>query len=152
MTIYTDGGAKPNPGKGGYGVVLRCRNKRKELSGAYRATTNNRMEITAAIHGLEALTRPATVVLYTDSRYLANAITKGWAYRWRRNGWMRNKEAPARNADLWAKLLHLCDQHDVTFRWVRGHHECQENNRCDTLAANARGKLDVAIDHGFEKR
>ena len=151
MSIYTDGGAKPNPGKGGYGVVLKCRQKRKELSGGYRKTTNNRMEITAAIRGLEALKKPATVILYTDSRYLVNAMNKGWARRWRRNNWMRTREEPALNADLWARLLKLCDQHNVTFQWVKAHDSCKENNRCDALASKARRQKNLAIDKGFRR-
>ena len=152
VTIYTDGGAQPNPGKGGYGVVLLYKNHRKELTGGYRRTTNNRMEILAAIRGLEALKHSCVVTLYTDSKYLANAISKGWAARWRANHWMRNRNDAAKNPDLWEQLLVLCDRHEVTFEWVRGHAGNRENDRCDALATKSLLRADLPSDQGFEER
>lgn len=134
VTIYTDGACVGNPGPGGYGVVLMYRDYRKELSGGYRLTTNNRMEIMAAIEGLKALKQPCRVILYSDSEYLVNAMTKGWVERWRSRGWMRTAKEPALNADLWEELYQLCQRHRVEFRWVRGHTGVPDNERCDALA------------------
>ncbi len=149
VIIYTDGGAHPNPGRGGYGAVLLYKGKRKELSGGYSLTTNNRMEILAAIRALEVLKRRCSVMLYSDSKYIVNAINKGWARRWRRNNWMRTKEEAAKNSDLWSQLLELCEQHEVNFQWVRGHAASKENNRCDTLATRARLKSALPADEGY---
>lgn len=150
VTIYTDGACLGNPGPGGYGVILIYGEHRKELHSGYRRTTNNRMEIQAAIAGLEALTEPCIVSLYTDSKYVIDAIEKGWAKRWRANGWRKNKKEPAKNPDLWAVLLELCDRHKVTFRWVKGHSGQPENERCDDLARNSARGPDLAIDSGYE--
>ena len=150
VTIYTDGGAQPNPGRGGYGVVLLYGDRRRELSGGYRRTTNNRMEILAAIRGLEALKRRCSVTLFSDSQYLVKAMTRGWAERWRRNRWMRTAKEPAKNPDLWERLLDLCRNHRVRFQWVRGHSTTEENNRCDALATAARRKTDLPPDPGFD--
>src|SRR5919106_86438 len=119
ITIYTDGSCLGNPGPGGYGVVLLYGDHRKELSGGYRLTTNNRMELTAAIRGLAALKERCQVQLITDSEYVVNAVEKGWARRWRANGWYRSNKAMAQNRDLWAELLTLCDRHQVQFEWIR---------------------------------
>jgi len=150
VTIYTDGACLGNPGPGGYGVVMICGEKRKELSGGYRRTTNNRMEIMAAIEGLRALSRPCRVTLYTDSQYLCNSIMQGWARRWRANGWRRNAKERAINPDLWALLLNLCDYHKVTFEWVRGHAGDAENERCDRLSVAAANAKDLPPDPGYE--
>ena len=150
VTLYTDGGALGNPGPGGYGAVLIYRGHRKELSGGFRLTTNNRMEIMGAIAGLRALKGRCTVTVYTDSQYLANAMTRGWAKRWRANGWRRNKTDRALNPDLWQKLLDLCDRHAVTFSWVRGHAGTAENERCDRLSREAASKPDLPPDSGYE--
>jgi|GEM_PF-645886 len=150
VTIYTDGAAHPNPGRGGYGVVLLYEGHRKELSGGYRRTTNNRMEILAAIRGLEALREPCRVTLYTDSQYVANAMTRGWVQRWRRNRWLRGPDEAAKNPDLWEQLYQLCQAHQVAFTWVRGHAASRENNRCDALATEARHRPDLAPDPGYE--
>jgi ribonuclease HI len=152
VTIYTDGGCIGNPGPGGYGVVLKSRGKRKELSGGYRLTTNNRMELMAAIVGLRALTSPCKVTLHSDSRYLVDAMTKGWARRWQANGWMRNKKEAALNPDLWTELLDLCQRHEVTFKWVKGHAGHAENERCDQLTRQESRKKDLPPDPGYGKQ
>ena len=149
ITIYTDGACLGNPGPGGYGVVLRYEERRKELAGGFRQTTNNRMELTAAIMGLEALRAPSKVTLYSDSRYLVDAISKGWAKRWKANGWKRNNRESAVNPDLWEKLLKLLDQHVVEFRWVRGHAGNLENERCDKLATEAARQRNLPVDPGY---
>lgn len=137
VIIYTDGACSGNPGPGGYGVVLLYNEHRKELSGGYRNTTNNRMELMAVIKGLEALKEPCQVALYSDSKYIVDAMNNGWAKRWRANGWMRNKKERALNADLWERVLELCERHDVSFHWVKGHADVEENERCDFLATEA---------------
>ncbi|GAB6158073.1 hypothetical protein JCM39194_12730 [Desulfotomaculum varum] len=146
VTIYTDGACSGNPGPGGYGVVLLYKGHRKELSGGFSNTTNNRMEILAAIVGLEQLKEKCSVTLYTDSQYVVNAIEQGWAKKWRANGWMRNKKEPALNADLWERLLKLCELHQVKFVWVRGHAGNPENERCDRLAVEAARQPDLPPD------
>ena len=123
-----------NPGPGGYGAILICGQHKKELSGGAPETTNNRMELMGVITALKALNRPCTVQLYTDSQYVVHAIEKGWAQKWRDNGWMRNKKDKAMNPDLWQELLDLLAIHKVTFHWVKGHAENPFNNRCDELA------------------
>ena len=137
VTIYTDGACSGNPGPGGYGTVLIHGEHRKELSGGEAQTTNNRMEIMAAIVGLEALKQPCEVALYSDSRYVVDAIEKGWVTRWKQNNWMRNKKEAALNVDLWERMLPLLDTHNVTFHWVKGHAGHPENERCDELARAA---------------
>jgi ribonuclease HI len=151
VTIYTDGGCLRNPGPGGYGVVLIHGNQRKELSGGFRLTTNNRMEIIAAIEGLRALKTKCKVTLYSDSQYLVNAMTKGWARRWQANDWMRNEEERALNPDLWEQLLDLCSQHEVEFVWIRGHTGNAENERCDKLCKEAAKCEDLSVDVVYEK-
>ena len=149
--IYTDGSCIGNPGPGGYGVVLLYGEHRKEYSGGYRKTTNNRMEILAAIVGLEALKTSCQVTLYSDSQYLVNAMDQGWAVRWRANGWRRNKREKALNPDLWDRLLEICENHDVEFRWVRGHAGDPENERCDRLAFEAARKPGLLVDEGYQR-
>jgi ribonuclease HI len=151
VKLYTDGGCINNPGPGGYGVVLLYGSHRRELSGGFRRTTNNRMEICAAIAGLEALKEPCRVTLFSDSQYLVYAMQQGWALRWRANGWRRNKKERAINPDLWEKLLELCSIHEVKFEWVRGHAGHSENERCDELATAAARGARLAIDKGYEK-
>lgn len=152
VTIYTDGAASGNPGPGGYGVILEFQGKRKELSGGYRRTTNNRMELLAAVVGLEALKERCEVTLYTDSAYLVNALNEGWAQRWRAHGWMRNKNEPALNPDLWERLLRLCEQHEVHFVGVKGHAGHPENERCDQLAQEAARGINLPVDTAYEHR
>ena len=150
VTVYTDGSAIGNPGPGGYGVVMFTGDSRKELSGGFRHTTNNRMEILAAIKALEALNRPCQVTLHSDSRYVVDAIAKGWARKWRAKGWMRNKNESALNPDLWERLLALVEKHDVDFRWVRGHTGVTENERADRLAVSAAQGADLPPDEVYE--
>ena len=150
ITIYTDGACSGNPGPGGYGIIILSEKKRQELSGGYKLTTNNRMELMAVIVGLEQLEIPSIVNLYTDSKYIVDAVTKGWAKRWRANSWKRNKKDKAMNPDLWEKLLDLCDKHQVEFYWVRGHSGNIENEHCDKLAVKASQKLDLPSDLGYQ--
>ena len=138
VTIYTDGACSGNPGPGGWGAILRYGKFEKELSGGEKQTTNNRMELLGAISALEALTEPCRVELYSDSKYLVDAMSQGWASRWQKNGWKRNRTDPALNPDLWQRLLDLCQTHAVTFHWVKGHAENEYNNRCDALAVARR--------------
>ena len=155
MTIYTDGACLGNPGPGGYGAVLLYGSQRKELSGGFKLTTNNRMEITAALVALEALEslgQPWRVTLYSDSQYLVNAMAKGWAQRWQANGWKRNKREDAVNPDLWERMLELCRQHTVEFRWVRGHSGMKENERCDRLAVAAARESALPDDPGYSRQ
>ena len=149
VIVYTDGACVGNPGPGGYGVVLLYQGQRRELSGGCRRTTNNRMEIMAAIVGLEALRKKCGVTLYSDSEYLVKAMSRGWAQRWRANGWKRNRREKALNVDLWERLLELCEHHEVEFRWVKGHAQNSENIRCDQLAMQAAQQPDLPIDEGY---
>ncbi|MEW6620607.1 MAG: ribonuclease HI [bacterium] len=150
VVIYTDGAAISNPGPGGYGVILLHKGRRKELSGGYRLTTNNRMELRACIVGLKALKFKCSVVIWTDSKYVIHGITKGWARRWRANNWMRGPENKAENPDLWAELLELCEKHDVKFRWVKGHDGNPQNERCDQLANKMARRRDLPADEVYE--
>ncbi|MDM8523006.1 ribonuclease HI [Desulfococcaceae bacterium HSG8] len=150
VIIYTDGGCIKNPGPGGYGAVLIYGKHRKELSGGFRRTTNNRMELMACIVGLKALKYKCSVQLYSDSKYVVNGITKGWARRWRANGWMRNETDRAENPDLWEQLLDVCALHEVKFFWVKGHAGHSENERCDKLAGEACRRGDLPPDVGYE--
>ena len=151
VSIYTDGACLGNPGPGGYGIVLVYALNRKELSGGYRLTTNNRMELMAAIQGLAALKDPCQVRLYSDSKYLVEAMEKGWAHRWQANNWYRNKNEKAANQDLWQELLNLCQKHTVSFTWIRGHDGHPENEQCDKLAFAAAHLMELPSDAGYEK-
>lgn len=137
VIIYTDGACSGNPGAGGYGAVLLYGDKRKELSQGYRMTTNNRMEVLAVIKALEILKGQCSVTLYSDSKYVVDAIEKGWAKKWKANGWKRNQKEMASNIDLWERLLELLEKHHVVFHWVKGHADNIENERCDFLARKA---------------
>ena len=141
VEIFTDGACSGNPGPGGWGVILRFGQHEKELSGGEKDTTNNRMELTAAIMGLSALKEPCVVRLVTDSKYVADGITKGWAESWRENGWRKSDKKPALNADLWEKLLTLINRHEVNIDWVKGHAGHPENERCDKMAVEFYKKL-----------
>jgi ribonuclease HI len=137
VTLYSDGACSGNPGPGGYGVILDYNGIEKELSGGFRDTTNNRMELIGVITGLESLKEPCSVTVVSDSKYVVDAIEKGWAAKWRANGWKRNKKEKAQNPDLWQRLLDLCAKHTVNFVWVNGHAGHPQNERCDRLAVDA---------------
>ena len=134
VTLYTDGACSGNPGPGGWGAILEYNGVEKELSGGEVSTTNNRMELTAVIEGLKALNQPCIVELYSDSKYVIDALEKGWAMGWQKNGWKKADKKPAQNADLWEKLLGLCGRHKVSFKWIKGHAGYAENERCDRMA------------------
>ena len=141
VTIYTDGACSGNPGPGGWGAILEYMGHEKELSGGEKNTTNNRMELTAVIKALQALKEPCTVELYSDSKYVIDALEKGWAVGWRKKGWIKSDKKPALNPDLWDTLLTLVEKHDVRYHWVKGHASNPKNNRCDELAVNEWKKL-----------
>ncbi len=145
VTIYTDGACSGNPGPGGYGVILSWNGIEKELSGGAPETTNNRMELMGVITGLQALKAPCDVDLFTDSKYIVDAMEKGWAVRWQKNGWKRNKTDKALNPDLWQQVLELCQVHSVTFHWVKGHADNPKNNRCDALAVAESKKYKTGV-------
>ncbi len=134
VTIYTDGACSGNPGPGGWGAILCYNGIEKELSGGEAMTTNNRMELMAVIRSLEALKEPCSVDLYSDSKYVIDALEKGWVYSWQKNGWRRADKKPALNVDLWESLLPLIAKHQVRYYWVKGHASNEKNNRCDELA------------------
>lgn len=141
VEIFTDGACRGNPGIGGYGAILKYNGHTKEISGSNINTTNNRMELSAVIESLKLLKEPCDVTIYSDSQYICNAITKGWAEKWKANGWMRNKKEPALNIDLWEELLKLIEKHDVKIVWIKGHVGHPENERCDFLAVQAAKSL-----------
>jgi ribonuclease HI len=142
VTVYTDGSSRGNPGPGGYGALIEFVDSMgqlhvKELSQGYEKTTNNRMELMAAIAALEALNRPCEVSLWSDSQYLINAFNQHWIDKWIRKNWMLSKSEPVKNADLWQRLLRACETHHITWNWVRGHNGHAQNERCDALATQA---------------
>ena len=141
VIIYTDGACSGNPGAGGYACILICGKKEKEISGGEALTTNNRMELTAVIKGLEALKRSCDVKIYSDSKYVVDAINKGWAEKWRKNNYIKPDKTPAKNPELFEKLLELCRYHHVRFIWVKGHADNPGNERCDALARAEIGRL-----------
>ncbi len=149
VTIYTDGAAKGNPGPGGFGSVLISGRARKELSGGFLHTTNNRMEILAAAAALEALTKPCVVTLHSDSRYLIDSMTKGWLLAWKKNHWRKKDKQPVKNPDLWQRLDAAAEPHQITWKWVKGHAGHAENERCDELANAAAYAPDRPPDTGF---
>jgi len=152
VTLYTDGACSMNPGPGGYGVVILFDDgSRVELSAGYKKTTNNRMEMMGAIAALEYLEEPTKVLLYTDSRYVVDAMTKGWAKKWKAKGWQRNSKEKAKNPDLWEIILNLCEKHQVTFEWVKAHAGNKENERCDRLAVAASQNDATLVDEGYDK-
>ena len=141
VTLYTDGACSGNPGPGGWACILMFGPHKKELSGGEANTTNNRMELTAVIRGLQALKEPCIVELYSDSKYVIDALEKGWALGWQARGWRKADKKPALNPDLWAELLELCQVHRVNLHWVKGHASNPYNNRCDALAVQEWEKL-----------
>jgi ribonuclease HI len=150
VVIFTDGACSGNPGPGGYGAILQYGEHRRELSGGFRRTTNNRMELTAAIKALETLKEPCSVTLFSDSEYVVKGISQGWARGWRAKGWYRQGRKIVPNWELWRRLLELCEHHSVELRWVEGHAGHQENERCDVLAVAAAEESDLAIDEDYE--
>ena len=134
VTLYTDGACSGNPGPGGWGAILSYNGATKELSGGEQNTTNNRMELTAVIRGLEALKEPCVVELYSDSKYVIDGLSKGWAMGGQKRGWIKSDKKPALNPDLWERLLALTDRHEMRYHWVKGHAENEKNNRCDQMA------------------
>ena len=134
VTLYTDGACSGNPGPGGWGAILEYMGHEKELSGGEGSTTNNRMELTAVIRGLEQLKEPCIVELYSDSKYVIDGLQKGWAESWKKRGWIKSDKKPALNPDLWERLLQLTHMHKVNYHWIKGHAQNEKNNRCDELA------------------
>ncbi len=134
VEIYTDGACSGNPGPGGWGAILRYRETEKELSGGAADTTNNRMELTAVIEALALLKESCVVELYSDSKYVIDGLSKGWAKGWQKRGWIKSDKKPALNPDLWERLLALTDRHEMHYHWVKGHAENEKNNRCDQMA------------------
>ncbi|CAI3803279.1 MULTISPECIES: ribonuclease HI [Rheinheimera] len=149
VAIYTDGSCLGNPGPGGYGVVLRYQQHQKEMSGGYKQTTNNRMELLAAIVGLESLTQPCDVDLTTDSQYVRLGITQ-WLANWKKNNWKTSQKEPVKNQDLWRRLDAACQGHKVNWHWVKGHAGHPENERCDELARVAATHQATEVDEGFQ--
>ena len=141
VEIYTDGSCRKNPGPGGWGAILVYEGREKELSGGEAQTTNNRMELLSVITALSQLKESCKVTLTTDSKYVSDGISKGWARSWQAKGWKKSDGKPALNPDLWEQLLVLCDRHDVTFVWVKGHNGHPYNERCDTLAQAESGRF-----------
>ena len=153
VTIYTDGGARYNPGPGGYGIVQICDGERKERSGGFNPTTNNRMELMGCIVALRELEhRDRPVTLLTDSRYVVNGIVNGWARNWRKKGWIKSDHKPALNPDLWAELLALVENLNITFKWLKGHAGNPMNERCDELAVAAAKRNGLPPDVGYQSR
>ncbi len=151
VNIYTDGGADPNPGKGGFGVVMTYKGYKKEFSQGYQLTTNNRMELMAVIFGLEQLKKTSIVRVFSDSKYVVDGISKGWAEKWKSKNWYRTRTEKAINSDLWARLLELISQHiSVTVKWVKGHDGHKENERCDYLATLALNGTNLIEDIGYK--
>jgi ribonuclease HI len=150
VTVYTDGACAGNPGPGGWAAILKYNRHRRELSGGFRRTTNNRMELTAVIRALEALREPCAVTLFSDSEYVVNGITRGWAVKWRAAGWKRPRGKLTPNWELWQRLLELCERHEVRMRWVEGHAGNEENERCDEMATAAAALPNLPPDEGYE--
>ena len=149
VEIFTDGACSGNPGKGGYGAILKYNNNIKEISQGYKCTTNNRMELLAAITALEILKEPCNVDLYSDSKYLVDSVNLGWIEKWKSNGWKRKGNDPAKNIDLLIRLTEQLKKHNVKFIWVKGHDGHPENERCDTLAVSAYKSENLIEDTGY---
>lgn len=146
ITIYTDGSSRGNPGPGGYGLVMKFKEHRKEISQGYRKTTNNRMELLAIIVGLESIkVKNAPVKIYSDSKYVIDSVTKGWLW-----GWIKKDFKGKKNKDLWLRFVDIYNQHRVSFQWVKGHAGIPENERCDQLAVDAAEGSNLLVDEGFE--
>lgn len=153
VVVYTDGACSGNPGPGGWAAILRYGDKHRELAGGFRRTTNNRMELTAVIEALDVLKESCVVEVFSDSKYVVDAMEQGWAERWRANNWRRGKKGDkAVNPDLWERLLNAAARHQVTFTWVKGHDTDPDNIRCDELAVEQSQRHDLPVDEGYEDK
>ena len=141
VNIYTDGACRGNPGAGGWGAILEYNGRRREMSGGEPETTNNRMELSAVIEAFSALKEPCEINLYSDSKYVIDGLSKGWAKSWKEKGWKKADKSPALNPELWDKLLSLCEIHKINYHWIKGHDGHPENERCDTLATTEADKF-----------
>lgn len=155
VDIFTDGSSRGNPGPGGYGAILRFEDPsgnrvERELSQGYALTTNNRMELLGVIVSLESLNQPCDVTIITDSKYVSDAFNQNWIEGWISRGWKNSKKEPVANVDLWKRLISLSEEHDLTFKWIKGHAGYPENERCDRLATQAADGDDLMVDHGYE--
>ena len=151
VIMHTDGCALGSPGAGGFAAILRYQHREKEISGGFQETTNNRMELIACIEGLKALKQKSSVIVFSDSKYLIDSINNKWIYKWRNIKWVKSKNRKVPNADLWKTLLELIEQHEVEFRWIRGHNIDRSNQRCDFLAREAAQTENLPLDIGFNK-
>jgi len=149
ITIYTDGSSRGNPGPGGYGTLLIYQGQRKELSGGFAKTTNNRMEILAALTGIESLTEPCNITIYSDSKYVIDTMDKGWIHGWKKKGWSRGSNKPLKNVDLWMRMYTAIASHKISWKWVKGHAGNPNNERCDILATRAADQKGNPVDEGF---
>lgn len=150
VIVYTDGACRPNPGRGGWAAIILHNGERTELSGGFRSTTSARAELWGVIQALESMPKPSHVTIYTDSVYIANAITHGWLRKWSKNGWRTYDGDPVKNRDLWRRILKQAEIHQVETIWVRGHNGVAENEAADTLSSEATGRPDLPIDDGYE--
>ena len=151
ITVYTDGSSRGNPGPGGFGTLLISGNRRKEISGGFAKTTNNRMELLAAIAGLEVIKTRAAVTLYSDSKYVVDAVNKNWLKGWKKRGWIKSDKQPVKNIDLWKRIDAAAAKHEVTWKWVKGHAGNPNNERCDELATTAADGSNLPRDPGFKE-
>lgn len=149
VQIYTDGACSGNPGPGGYGAILKYKNHTREISGGYRLTTNNRMELMGIIKSLEELKKPCIISLHSDSRYVVDALNKGWVRNWMKNNWKKSDGSPVKNVDLWKRLIELAKPHKISWIWVKGHAGNEFNSRCDRLAVLASMGDGLAADTGY---
>lgn len=150
ITIYTDGSSRGNPGPGGYGTLLIYQGQRKELSSGFAKTTNNRMEILAALTGIESLNEPCNITLYSDSKYVIDTMDKGWIHGWKKKGWSRGPNKPLKNVDLWMRMHAAVQPHKISWKWVKGHAGNPNNERCDILATRAADRKGNPVDEGFQ--
>ncbi len=150
IIIYTDGSSRGNPGPGGYGTLMIYQDHRKELSGGFAKTTNNRMEILAALTGIESLLEPCQITVYSDSKYVIDTMDKGWIHGWKKKGWSRGPNKPLKNADLWQRMAEAIHGHQISWKWVKGHSGQPENERCDQLATEAADLRGNPKDSGFK--
>ncbi len=151
VELFSDGACSGNPGKGGYGTILKYGEIKKEISGGFRLTTNNRMEIIGVLEGFEKLKEPCNVIVTSDSKYVIDALSKGWVYGWQKKGWIKSDKKRAQNVDLWERLLKEIAKHNVTYNWIKGHAGHPENERCDHLAVSAYSGDDLMIDAEYER-